>query len=344
VAAVEEVLTVDGWVQAGDLRVEQEVLTAAGEMVPIVGIIRRPNSATFRIEFSDRSTLAVGGDQALVVQYRGNGPGRAWVTTTKTVRELIDIGVHVRTTTERKWKIPVPAPLDLPQADLPVDPYVLGSWVANGYAGTCAAITTPDPAVIARLQMHDGVLVKDTTPVCPRLTMRGLISHLRDLHLDVRSAGKFIPAQYLLGSLQQRVDLLHGLMDGDGSGSVLGRSNVRYHTISKKLADDVVKLVSTLGGTGVIHRTDRTHEDKGIEFVVSVMLPPEIEPFFTPAKSRGTTKVHTEPRRAITKIEPGETAELVVIVTEDEGSVLVGQQFVTVSAWTSSAELVLPAA
>jgi len=39
------------------------------------------------------------------------------------------------------------------------------------------------------------------------------------MELDVKSGEKFIPEKYKFGSVQQRLDLLAGLMDTDGSAS-----------------------------------------------------------------------------------------------------------------------------
>ena len=56
--------------------------------------------------------------------------------------------------------------------------------------------------------------------------------------------GKRIPDEYLTASLDQRLDLLAGLMDTDGT--VSGRKCL-YSTTDEELRDDIISLVSTFG-------------------------------------------------------------------------------------------------
>lgn len=66
-----------------------------------------------------------------------------------------------------------------------------------------------------------------------------------------KSIDKFIPKDYLYGSYEQRLWLLRGLMDTDGSAS---KSYCTYATISEHLANDVCELVHSLGGCVIMSR------------------------------------------------------------------------------------------
>ena len=68
--------------------------------------------------------------------------------------------------------------------------------------------------------------------------------------LDVIGDYKFIPEHYKVGSISQRKLLLQGLMDSDGT-TCKGRT--RYCSVSRKLAEDVVELVQSLGGLASIY-------------------------------------------------------------------------------------------
>ena len=56
---------------------------------------------------------------------------------------------------------------------------------------------------------------------------------------------KYIPEIYLRGSIEQRFELLNGLLDTDGS--VDEKSRVSFSSISKKLVDGLVRLCRSLG-------------------------------------------------------------------------------------------------
>ena len=74
---------------------------------------------------------------------------------------------------------------------------------------------------------------------------------LRDLMLaGVKSYDKVIPTRYRFATVQQRVELLRGLMDTDGSCSC-GVSE--FCTTSGQLANDVVTLVRSLGGIATVY-------------------------------------------------------------------------------------------
>jgi phosphate starvation-inducible PhoH-like protein len=77
------------------------------------------------------------------------------------------------------------------------------------------------------------------------------------------SSDKFIPVEYLHAAIQDRIDLLRGLMDTDGSvfEHRSGNSRVQYYSTSKKLAEDVRFLVHSLGGTAGMRKREYDESD-----------------------------------------------------------------------------------
>lgn len=66
---------------------------------------------------------------------------------------------------------------------------------------------------------------------------------------------KSVPNIYKYNSIENRIKLLNGLMDTDGSVKPDGK-DVVYYTTSKTLAEDVKELVTSLGGIGKIFEYD----------------------------------------------------------------------------------------
>lgn len=62
---------------------------------------------------------------------------------------------------------------------------------------------------------------------------------------NLKSSEKFIPSEFLLGDIEQRFDLLNGLLDTDGSIDKKGR--IYFSTSSTKLKDNVIELCRSLG-------------------------------------------------------------------------------------------------
>lgn len=147
-----------------------------------------------------------------------------------------------------------------------------------------------------------------------------VISNGSCLASSLRSEDNRIPREYLLSSTEDRIALLHGLMDGAGSAS---RTNnrVSYSTKSLGLASDVVELVECLGGIATVHAWDRTKHNKGWEYHVRLRLPPGIEPFTISSRaSRYCPGNRAHPTRRVLGVEYIRDVEQVCITVDaDDG-------------------------
>jgi hypothetical protein len=155
---------------------------------------------------------------------------------------------------------------------LPLDPYFLGIWLGDGNSDS-AAVTTADIEIehyvekIAKEYDLKIMSYKQTsTSKCKTMKMttgngpRGdlginknpIINILRDLKV---LNNKHIPQIYLTGSRKQRLELLAGLIDTDGttgfSDSAVSKgkfgTGYSYATKLETLADNVVYLCRSLG-------------------------------------------------------------------------------------------------
>lgn len=106
---------------------------------------------------------------------------------------------------------------------------------------------------------------------------------------------KFIPHMYIYSaSINDRLDLLKGLIDTDGS--IGKKGDAVFFTTSKQLAKDVACLVRSLGGRSNIKLRDRRNKysseingrkifTKEISYEVSISLPVGMNPSFLKRKS-----------------------------------------------------------
>lgn len=118
---------------------------------------------------------------------------------------------------------------------------------------------------------------------------------LYDLGLSGKKAwDKFIPSIYKYSSVEDRISLLQGLMDTDGT--VKSNGEASYCTTSKQLAEDVIELVQSLGGNAKLRSRNRVGENnKGIDgraiqsrrtiYEFNICLPNNINPFFISRKA-----------------------------------------------------------
>lgn len=169
---------------------------------------------------------------------------------TLTTREMLDAGVLEEGGGRCRFSVRAPAPLRLPEADLDVDPYVLGVWLGDGHrvetGKHAASVTSEDPEIINEVIRAGYDLMNITVDTrgnkAFEFSFRGLGTDLNALGVG---RDKRIPAEYLRASQAQRLALLQGLMDTDGSISRGGGAEIALS--DEGLAQDVEELLHTLG-------------------------------------------------------------------------------------------------
>lgn len=320
---VTEMPTPNGHRKLGDLTVGDHVFGSDGKPTKVTGVFDRGVLDTYRVHFSDHSYLDVGADHIWTVEYqsgkRHTDRKRKNLTTSELMQEDLKKG--------RAWRyrIPLCGQVEYEARTVLFDPYVMGAILANGsFGGTSLVLTTNDQEISDRVGLYESLRDITSAGYANRFIIHDGKRRLRELGLDgLKSADKFIPDVYLTGSVDQRISLLQGLMDGDGSSRAnQGRSATLYHTTSERLADGVIELVNSLGGTASKNFKWRKGCHEG---VVNIMLPPEVQQFFSSRKNLTVDKSYkTGPRRAIVRIEHVGQDEHRCISVEAEDSLYLG--------------------
>lgn len=86
------------------------------------------------------------------------------------------------------------------------------------------------------------------------------------------SHNKKIPDIYKQGSIKQRLELLQGLFDGDGSITQKG-GTVTYSSVSKQLIDDIRDVLWSLGYCSKLYKSNRPEIYKHNSYYISVNIP-----------------------------------------------------------------------
>ena len=95
---------------------------------------------------------------------------------------------------------------------------------------------------------------------------------------NLKSEDKFIPRDYLQGSIIQRQSLLQGLMDTDGSVDEKGRTS--FTTVSPKLRDDFIELCRSLGFITAYLTDSRDKYTTGECYTIHIQAPKEMKQHF----------------------------------------------------------------
>lgn len=265
------VKTPTGWTAIEDLSVGDVVIGADGKPTNVLGVYPHEKVNMFEITFYDgRKTIACEDHQWTIHDGRlRNLPyDDRWHTVS--TKDIYDYSKHQRF----RCSIPLTKPVELSEKNLPLDPYVLGTLLGDGYLGGSVTLCKTDPEVIGEvLKRMNGEIgatklyrygklnsfllkASDVTKPHP------IIEPLNELRLrDTRSRTKFIPEEYFEGSVEQRWDLLRGLMDTDGTVDKK-TATPSFCSMSYELAKGVQFLVRSLGGIATLTEKKVTYEYK----------------------------------------------------------------------------------
>ena len=281
------VMTTSGPVRMGDVRIGDLILTPDGKAAPVNGVFPQGELDIYRVVFDNGDVVECCKDHLWAVQAKSNwGPCSTKVVS---LEHLMEAGIKTPKG-RRKFSIPTAAPAAFSDRSLPLDPYLLGALLGDGgFSQDSVLITTTDSTILERVTraVPASVVVKPCAPgdVTYRLCRRAasgsneVSTILRKLGLmPTKSVGKFIPSEYLHAGIEQRWELLRGLLDTDGTVSHTGQPV--FYSVSRKLADQVRYLVAGLGGMSWLRSKKAGYKGKDGKhvpcqdcYVVSISLP-----------------------------------------------------------------------
>lgn len=269
--------TPTGWTTMGEVAVGDVVFDETGQPCRVIDATEvMTGNVTYEVEFSDGEVIVADAGHQWTTHdwnYRGSlrraerrsskGLVSRPYTSPKTVTTK-EIAETLMVHGETNHAVPVAKALQLSDTELPLSPYVLGVWLGDGnsYATT---FTSVDDEVIENVrkegfsvwcadQNASGISWRfNEVGFAPNRWRPGVKGTLRDLNV---LENKHIPDQYLRSSREQRMALLQGLMDTDGTcarRSVRGNSakapvsQVIYVSVNERLARGVLELALSLG-------------------------------------------------------------------------------------------------
>lgn len=248
--------TPTGWTKHGDLKPGDKVFAPDGAQVTVEAVTPHYEGPCLTLETSDGAVVCAH-------ERHEWDTHRTWYTKRpKGSRkplppvETREIAATLRCGSRRDYvhRIDVTRPLVCDVADLPVPPYTLGAWLGDGHSAS-ARLTSADPEIVLRIRsegipvrklksrrgaaklyaLSDGDRSQKARNVCvaARLGQIGVLNH------------KHIPTSYLRASIDQRLELLRGLIDTDGHVSKAGQ--IELCLTNQHLAHDAFELVGSLG-------------------------------------------------------------------------------------------------
>ena len=243
----EPVLTPNGYVPMGSLKVGDLVMNPNGIPVRIGDIVEQGTTEIYEVEFQDGRKVRCGANH-LWATCR-NGKKFYIIRTVDYMKRKLKQGSPGKE--HYPYKIPELNPLKFDERPITVDPYVLGVLLGDGcICGDQVKFSTADQFIVEELQkrLPDYLIEhKEGYTYVIKSKIKGineLNRQLKELQVKVKSYDKFIPEDYKFSSIENRFELVRGLMDTDGS---ITNGACNFVSTSEKLIDDLTFILRSLG-------------------------------------------------------------------------------------------------
>lgn len=253
----------------GDLKVGDFLYNEEGNLSEILHMNPIVFDEVYEVEFEDGEVIECNADHLWDVYDKYYNQRRETKITctrnTDFIYTKFKAGIKKK---ENRFRVDLPKPLNYPNIQrLIIDPYILGYYLGDGTVNV-GDITVGNQDIEDTMKNFSE---HSTTTLKRRPNDRNDIwrvdidreKELKEIGYDICNARensfktklktlgiletKRIPERYLYGTVQQRWDLLAGLMDSDGSCNTDGSCEItqaEYHT---ELLEDIGKLLTSLG-------------------------------------------------------------------------------------------------
>ena len=258
--------TPSGWKKLGDICPDDYVFDEHGKPIKVLEVSPiYKDRKCYEVVFSDGSKIVSDGEHLWTTSTHSSrrnlarNPSFKWQPKTRTTLEIKEtLNAYCGSKVRPNHGIPcVSAALQFEEKKLPIDPYVLGVWLGDGSASG-GQITSPDKEMQEELTRAGyDCNFSEYNPLT--LNTRGLLKDLKAIGI---LNNKHVPNDYLIASPAQRLALLQGLMDTDGT--ISKRGDCCFDNTNLNISDAVADLAISLGIK--INRSQRFGMINGIPF------------------------------------------------------------------------------
>ena len=261
-----QIVTPNGFKNMGDIKVGDYVIGSNGKPTKVIGVYPHKNWQFYKVTFSDGVSCECGKEHLWAVNSYYQRSGKKYIRGVSknrndkryvqdhsfkvlSLEDIVKKGLFKRG--RHNFKIPMCSPVEFEKRNLSIDPYLMGYLIGNGnFNGTTITVGKEDVDESSKLlsecnfkfNLHERK--NRAFSLSYGANLKKELSKYFDLSLT--SSGKYIPEDYLYSSLEDRIAILNGLMDSDGTCMKNGCSC--FNTKSKQLAEDIKILVLSLGG------------------------------------------------------------------------------------------------
>lgn len=312
--------TPTGWTTMGELSVGDELFDEKGTVCHVTYKSPIHHIDCYQISFENGFKILVDGEHRWKCQTGNYTQNRVWNT-----REMYEYLEKQNRKVSRGFIVDMADPLQLSKRDLPIEPYVLGAWLGDGssYHGVIYNHIS-DHQIIEEIKGYGWKVVRKPSDELA-YSIWGLKPILRDLNV---LENKNIPIEYLRGSFEQRLSLLQGIMDTDGTIDENGNCEIIWSNYIMLI--QLRELLFTLGikTTTINKKKVQLDEWESPRTYYRLHFTTDLPVFRLKRKlERIPNKIRkTQKRRYIKKIEKIETVPTQCITVDSDSSLFLATE------------------
>jgi hypothetical protein len=318
-----KIFTPYGRKRIGDICVGDKVIGSNGKECNVIGVFPQGVKDLYRVTFNDGYSVLVCKEHLWSVKSRSFGYNtknhRNKESIVLSVEQMLNNDLFLEINGSKnnlnkkykfktyykesggnnKWQIPMVKPIEFNSNELKLNPYLLGLILGDGgITQKGISFTTEDVEIVnyikSILPENSQITENKNSKYGYRLTKKTghtnpIIQILKELNLmGCGSHNKFIPTIYKYSSINDRLEILKGLMDTDGTCSIGKKRNfegTEFSTVSERLCDDIIEIVHSLGGiarkksrtTNYTYKGEKKEGKKS--YRVNIKLPLGMNPF-----------------------------------------------------------------
>lgn len=271
-----------GWKLLGELKVGDIIFDANGLPTKVLYISpTQLAERSYEVKFSDGSIIHANDEHlwetSTFNERRASSRSKTHtkkLSGIRTTKEILDTLIKNRKPVQANHSIRLAGALHYPEKELIIPAYVLGCWLGDGCrnGGPSYTCDVVDSEIIDNIRQCGFEVNK--SKATHSWSIHGLTTKLRELGV---LKDKHIPRIYLESSIEQRLELLRGLMDTDGT---IGEGGFcTFDNTNKDLSNGVEELVVSLGMQAT--RAEKVPRLNGVEYSVDyrVFFRPMVQVF-----------------------------------------------------------------
>lgn len=247
-----DILTPNGFVKMRDIHVGSVVYDENGEKTNVIAEFPQDElKQEYKITFNDGSYVICCKDHLWKYDVKSNLQHHRWK-----VDNIVDILHKYGLKKNRSFNIYIPVckPIQFSKKDLFIPPYLMGALLGDGgLTQNTLTFTNVEQDIIDKVNLlvsKWGVFKHRKNKEHIQLHFVGgknnpFKEYLTNTFHHANSSNNFIPQEYKMSSIEDRFELVRGLIDTDGSINEKGHIKIGF--VSKQLAKDLQFVLQSLG-------------------------------------------------------------------------------------------------